>query len=76
MLLIERQTGNLVARLGPTGNVTLKLNEWDGSTFEYSPLSESAPAGSKASAVFADDGSSVTLTSFDAQGLGTWRRVA
>ncbi len=76
VLLIERQNGNLVARLGPTGNVTLKLNEWDGSTFEYSPLSESAPAGSKASAVFADDGSSVTLTSFDAQGLGTWRRVA
>ena len=56
--------------------MTLKLNEWDGSTFEYSPLSESAPAGSMASAVFADDGSSVTLTSFDAQGLGTWRRVA
>lgn len=76
VLLIEERNGALEARLGPTGNVTLALEEWNGSTFAYAPLSESAPAGSLASAVFSDDGSTVTLTSFDAQGLGTFTKVA
>ena len=76
VLLVELRNGTLTARLGPTGNISLPLEEWDGATFAYAPLSESAPAGSLASAVFAPDGGSVQLTSFDAQGLGTWKRVA
>ncbi len=76
VLLVELRNGTLTARLGPAGSVYLPLEEWDGATFAYAPLSESAPAGSLASAVFAPDGDSVQLTSFDAQGLGTWKRVA
>lgn len=73
-LIVEESDGSLIARLGPTGAVILELDEWDGATFAYAPVSESAPAGSLASAVFAPDGSAVRLSSFDAQGLGTWTR--
>lgn len=75
-MIVENVGGALRGKLGPTANVILDFENWDGSTFEYSPTSESAPAGSKASAVFAEDGSSVVLTSFDAQGLGTWKHVS
>lgn len=73
-LVVEVADGALVGRLGPTATVTIEFNEWDGPMFEYAPLSESAPLGSRASALFAPDGTSVTLSSFDAQGLGSWTR--
>lgn len=74
-LTVDVENERLVGRLGPTGNVILEFNEWDGTAFEYSPRSENAPDGSRASAVFAADGSTVVLTSFNAQNLATWVRV-
>lgn len=63
--------GGLRLRLGPEGRTVLELEPWDGGTFAYTPSSESAPFGSRASAAF-DGRGSLTLQSFDGQGLGTW----
>lgn len=73
-LVVESSADGLLARLGPNGQTVLELQPWDGTTYAYAPSSESAPYGSLASAVFAEDGASVQLTSFDAQHLGTWTR--
>lgn len=73
-LVIETGAEGLQARLGPQGGTILALQPWDGATFAYAPSSESAPYGSLASAIFAADGASVKLSSFDGQGLGTWNR--
>ena len=78
-LEVERDGDALVARLGAEGNVALELEEWDGATFAYSPTSESAPWGSRATATFNIGGegaaTQLRLSSFDGTGLGTFTRV-
>ena len=73
-LTIEQADDGLRARLGPDGTTALALTPWDGPVFEYFPRSESTPARSHASATFDTDSTSITLESFNAQGLGTWTR--
>ncbi len=73
-LTIEPSAEGLRARLGPDGVTTLELTPWDGVVFEYFPRSESAPARSHASATFDSTAATLTLESFDGQGLGTWTR--
>lgn len=78
-LEVERDGESLVARLGAEGSVALELEEWDGATFAYSPTSESAPWGSRATATFEIGGEGeathLRLSSFDGTGLGTFTRV-
>ncbi|WP_347954367.1 serine hydrolase domain-containing protein [Gordonia aichiensis] len=73
-LTVSADRGGLSVALGPDGRVRMDVQPWDGATFAYAPRSESAPAGSLASAHFAADGATVRLSSFDSQGLGTWTR--
>lgn len=78
-LTVERDGEMLMARLGVDGSVALELEEWDGATFAYSPISESAPWGSRATATFEVGGdgaaSRLRLSSFDGTGLGTFTRI-
>ena len=75
---VERDGEDLVVRLGVDLDVVIALEEWDGATFAYSPRSESAPWGSRATAAFAlgDNGqaAALRLASFDDMGLGTFVR--
>lgn len=78
-LRVQREGNTVVARLGNEGAVELTLDAWNGATYAYSPSSESAPWGSRASATFelteSGEVRSLTLSSFDATGLGTFTRV-
>tara|TARA_R110002124_G_C8965308_1_gene514465 strand:+ start:2888 stop:4441 length:1554 start_codon:yes stop_codon:yes gene_type:complete len=75
-LILEREGDVLLARLGPDGVTQMQLTAWDGGVLAYAPSNENAPDGSLASATFTrvGDDMSVTLESFDAQGLGTWTK--
>lgn len=74
-LVISASADGYVASLGADGLTQLTLTHWDGDTYAYEPRTENAPDGSKATATFnhgADGSVTVTLTTFDDNGFGTW----
>lgn len=75
-MTIEETNGGLTAKLGPDGVTEIELEPWDGDTYAYEPVSESAPYGSRASAAFDRTGSAVrvVLQSFNGSGLATWTK--
>jgi CubicO group peptidase (beta-lactamase class C family) len=72
--VVRTAQGALELRIGIAPQLVFPLQHWDGDTFTFVPLNDSAPPGSLSKATFS--GNQLTLEHYNQEGLGTFTRVA
>jgi CubicO group peptidase (beta-lactamase class C family) len=72
--VVRTAQGALELRIGAAPQLVFPLQHWDGDTFTFVPLNDSAPPDSLSKATFS--GNQLTLEHYNQQGLGTFTRVA
>jgi CubicO group peptidase (beta-lactamase class C family) len=72
--VVRTGQGALELRIGAAPQLVFPLQHWDGDTYTFVPLNDSAPPGSLSKATFS--GNQITLEHYNKEGLGTFTRVA
>lgn len=72
--VVRTAQGGLELRLGPAPHLVYALQHWDGDTFSFMPVNDTAPPGSISKAQFS--GNTLTLEHYNHFGLGTFARTA
>lgn len=72
--VVRTAQGALELRIGAAPQLVFPLQHWDGDTYTFVPLNDSAPPGSLSKATFS--GNQITLEHYNKEGLGTFTRVA
>ncbi len=72
--VLRSEQGGLELRMGAAPQLVFPLRHWDGDTYSFVPLNDSAPPGSLSKAQFSEG--KLTLEHYNHQGLGVFVRAA